>query len=293
MVFFFTLCLVHFTIFLYNRYELSNLLYSGLCLFVSVFILVSLSSNFTTDYGILQYYSLAGVLCPVFIFTILPYMFRAFFRMEFPKWYKGILVLGILCLIATVFTWPLFDMLLVLCMATGSVESVRIIIIAIRQKKEGVRILGLGLLMFMLLLCLILISALMGTELSTENPILGMIFLIFLVLSVCSIPLSITIFLAFRISQTNLSLANKLKEVEELSVKTIEQEKEKQHILENQKTILEEQVKERTREILAQKKVIEEKNKDIVDSILYARRIQRSLLPMEKYIEKVFRRLKE
>ncbi len=33
--------------------------------------------------------------------------------------------------------------------------------------------------------------------------------------------------------------------------------------------------------------LIEEKNKDILDSIKYARRIQTSLLPTEKYIERI------
>lgn len=41
----------------------------------------------------------------------------------------------------------------------------------------------------------------------------------------------------------------------------------------------------------AQKDLIEEKNKDITDSINYASRIQRSLLPQEKYIQKNLDRL--
>ena len=36
-----------------------------------------------------------------------------------------------------------------------------------------------------------------------------------------------------------------------------------------------------------QKRVIEEKNKDIIDSINYAKRIQTSLLPTNKYIERI------
>ena len=39
-------------------------------------------------------------------------------------------------------------------------------------------------------------------------------------------------------------------------------------------------------EITKQKNIIEEKQKDILDSIYYAKRIQRSLLPTEKYIHK-------
>lgn len=45
-------------------------------------------------------------------------------------------------------------------------------------------------------------------------------------------------------------------------------------------------------EIMRQKQIIEEKQKEILDSIYYARRIQRSLLPGEKYISKNIFRLK-
>jgi hypothetical protein len=38
-----------------------------------------------------------------------------------------------------------------------------------------------------------------------------------------------------------------------------------------------------------QKKQVEEKQKEILDSIRYAKRIQQSLLPTEKYIERVLR----
>ncbi len=88
-------------------------------------------------------------------------------------------------------------------------------------------------------------------------------------------------FLAWDFAKTNKSLANKLIEVEELSAKSIEQEKEKQKILAEQNEMLESQVIERTKEINDQKKIIEEKNKDITDSINYAQRIQRSILPTE------------
>ena len=42
-----------------------------------------------------------------------------------------------------------------------------------------------------------------------------------------------------------------------------------------------------------QKKIVDEKNKEITDSIKYAKRIQNSLLPTEKYIDKTFKRLKD
>ena len=52
------------------------------------------------------------------------------------------------------------------------------------------------------------------------------------------------------------------------------------------------QKKKANGEIIKQKNIIEEKQKDILDSIYYAKRIQRSLLPTDKYIDKNIRRLR-
>ena len=43
-------------------------------------------------------------------------------------------------------------------------------------------------------------------------------------------------------------------------------------------------------EVELQKQLIEEKQKEILDSIHYAKRIQLSLLPTEKYIDKIFKK---
>lgn len=45
------------------------------------------------------------------------------------------------------------------------------------------------------------------------------------------------------------------------------------------------------KKIIEQKEMVEDKQKEIIDSINYAKRIQQSLLPTEKYIEKTFNRL--
>jgi len=43
---------------------------------------------------------------------------------------------------------------------------------------------------------------------------------------------------------------------------------------------------------VAQKELLEEKQKEILDSIRYAKRIQTSLLPTERYLDKVFKLLR-
>jgi hypothetical protein len=64
--------------------------------------------------------------------------------------------------------------------------------------------------------------------------------------------------------------------------------KQKQ-VIEVQKQLVEQQ----KQEVEHQKIIVEEHQKAIIDSITYARRIQRSLLPTEKYIEKAINRLRK
>ena len=59
--------------------------------------------------------------------------------------------------------------------------------------------------------------------------------------------------------------------------------------LRKQKLKLEKEVRARTAQVVQQKEVIEKKNKDITDSITYAERIQRAILPSLTSIEEKFR----
>lgn len=65
--------------------------------------------------------------------------------------------------------------------------------------------------------------------------------------------------------------------------------RKQKHIIELQKNVVEQQ----KQEVELQKNILEEHQKEIIDSITYARRIQRSLLPTEKYIEKNMNRLRK
>jgi tetratricopeptide (TPR) repeat protein len=67
-------------------------------------------------------------------------------------------------------------------------------------------------------------------------------------------------------------------------------------ITRKQKDLIEEQkniVEMQKREVESQKMLVEEHQKEIIDSITYAKRIQRSQLPTEKYIDRSLKRLKK
>jgi hypothetical protein len=91
------------------------------------------------------------------------------------------------------------------------------------------------------------------------------------------------IMLSFAIGD-KLNMANHDKA--EAQAKMLETLQENERLIREQNVILEQKVKERTLELQEQKELVEEKNKDILDSIRYAKRIQDSLLPSEKYLER-------
>ncbi len=175
------------------------------------------------------------------------------------------------------------------------VECVRVVILAVIKKVSGAKILGIGLLLFSSLLILILFAINIGNfSINVNNNfILGLTVIFTLFLSLLSIPLSMSVYLAYNFSLTNKNLQKQLTRVEKLSLENLLQEQEKKKILEEQNITLEKQVAERTEEIIKQKEIVEAKQKEILDSIRYAKRIQDAMLPRLKIIESKIKRLKK
>lgn len=155
-----------------------------------------------------------------------------------------------------------------------------IAIVSVIKKRNGANYLGLGIIGFTVFL---IISIILLTNDFSE------VGLFFLALSLLSIPLFMSAFLSMQFATINKSLSQQLKQNAELAEKTIQQEKEKKELLENQNTLLEQQVIERTQEIVTQKQELQIKNQEITDSILYSKHIQEALLPDFKNIEEVLK----
>ena len=162
------------------------------------------------------------------------------------------------------------------------ISSTIISIKAIRQNFRGAKIVGLGVLGVTVFMILAILSLVI---LDDDGVIIG-IFLA--VLAILSLPLSMSVYLAFDFAKANKTLTEQIVQIEDLSAKALRDEQEKKQILENQNQLLEEQVKVRTAEIVEQKEIIEEKNKDITDSINYAKRIQDVVLTAKEIKYKLF-----
>lgn len=124
-------------------------------------------------------------------------------------------------------------------------ETGRITWLATRKKQRGARIIFVGTIGFLVFSFSFYLFAL-GYIPAGPNWVWGHIAIN---LGFISIPVAVSIYLALESSFASQSLAEKLKEVELLSQRTLAQEQEKQELLASQNETLERQVAERTTEL--------------------------------------------
>ncbi|QQL49925.1 adenylate/guanylate cyclase domain-containing protein [Mucilaginibacter ginkgonis] len=118
------------------------------------------------------------------------------------------------------------------------IESARIAIWAVKHKKKDATLILTG-----ISLCMVFNTWSVFLDQGTTLAV------VVFNLSFLSFPIGMSFYLAFQMAQNNRTLKSTLIEVESLSAQTIAQEQEKQHILTNQKAMLEAEVMERTREL--------------------------------------------
>jgi serine phosphatase RsbU (regulator of sigma subunit) len=287
--FFIALGLLHFFFFLFYTTNRSNLFYSIFAIsFGSIFAsqIISLKCN---DAELLRSTMHFFLIVPtVYSSSLLAMLFTIFYKKLtklFWLWFGLILLEVISDTIG--YSIPYLGLVNTLIII---IEPIRLVIAATIKKKDGAWILAIGVTSTILFFLgfLLIVGTGHGDWIFNNKNSFNFLSLSIVVFGTLSIPLSMSIYLAREFAKTNKSLEKKLIEVEDLSVKNLEQEKEKQQILADQNVNLEKQVKERTHEINEQKKIIEEKNKDITDSIAYAKRIQDATLPPKELKYKLF-----
>lgn len=287
--FFFALGILHFFFFLFYKTNKSNLFYSIFTLSFGLYFLFQIIETTANNPDSIRTTLLLNILNSyIYPIALLAMLYTIFYN-KIPKLFWVWFTLKIIELIGYYFHLN-FQIIALLNLIILIVEPIRIIIAAIIKKKEGAWIIGSGVIttiVFLVVFAFIITNGKSDIVFS-QNGFLGFLVIFTIMFCTISIPLSMSVFLAREFAKINKNLQKKLIEVEDLSYKSIEQEKEKQQILANQNVILENQVEERTHEITEQKKIIEEKNKDITDSISYAKRIQNATLPPKELKNKLF-----
>lgn len=280
--FFFALFLIHLLIYLFYREKSFNLLYSFFLFLLSLSFLEAYMLQYIEDLKLYLWVSNAdSIIFPSVCFLLVTLLNKLL--NEKSSWhYKTFSVMLVLLVIDVFFVHRLGNTLSVTIVFYTYFNTLAHSIKGIRRKVASARFLGWGILGFTLSFILLIFSTIIITMIgvgSNQETWAISIYAVLIILAVLSIPLSMTAYLAFDFARTNSSLSSQLKQNQELSEKTIIQEKEKQELLKNQNLMLETQVQERTKEIAEQNQQLEHQKKEITDSINYAKRIQQALLP--------------
>ena len=280
--FFAALTLLHLFLFLFYKRNKSNLYYSvfSFCMAWLGVLVSNAISDSSGNNNISGSYAMT-FLAPLLLISLSTFLYSLFYD-KMPKLFWIIFGLAVLSVILHLLKISFSGYLSFALALLVVIESIRVVIAAIRKKKDGAWIIGSGVLasvgspVVIIIITMILFKK--DFDLSSSSmAVFGTVMIFMLAFSILSISVSMSVFLARQFAKTNKNLQKQLEQVKELSL-------EKQNILETQKEQLEIQVTERTSELA-------QKNKDIVDSIHYAKRIQNALLPTEKYITKNLKRL--
>jgi serine phosphatase RsbU (regulator of sigma subunit) len=281
--FFFTLSLLHFAIFLFYKRERSNLYYTLFTLALALYFGALLGSqNISIPFYALLFNRFAEVLGLVQSLSLLALVY-SFTYTKIPKRYWIFFSLAVLCVGIFFFKINLALVLSNLIQVTCYIDCIRLIILRLLKKyppsqktKKWLK--------YILIFLMIGLIALAFVNIIIPLVIIGILLFLLvlpLVASIFVIPIYMSIRHARSFSTANKNLEAQLVRVQELSAKSLEQEKEKKKIIEAQKEQLEIQVAERTQEL-------SQKNNEITDSINYAKRIQSAILPPLENIQNAF-----
>jgi serine phosphatase RsbU (regulator of sigma subunit) len=282
---FLTLAVVHLSMFIYNHQKITNLYYSLYCLGIFSILFYVYYMLTSTDYASITLLSkTARYIAPLLVLPLVAMLHHIFYeRLLKIFWILFALYMLSLAGIALDFDKAASVTVVILFMI-AVVEIIRVIIKALKMKKDGAWI-------FAMTFLLPVITGIILSFLPDNINIAGMKIELnsgAIVLSsfILGLPFSMTLYLARDFARMSKKLTVQLKEITGLSEKTIQQEKEKKQILENQKSELEIKVIERTQEVRHQKELVEIKNREITDNLTYAKRIQSAILPDIKLIYK-------
>lgn len=215
--------LIHLLLFLFYRQARENLWYA---LFIdawgSLYILLLLNIIFASNLDFITYVT---ALAPD-IFSLLAFFFLAFlytvFYNQIPRIFR---IFSLSYLIIDLLVWV--DLLPVGILGLGlfvvGLESIKVVLIAIWQKKRNAWLLAIG--MFSLPILIVLVNVITPDMNNKETFFTKLLIIITLVLGIHSFPLTVSIYLARTFARTNKQLEEKLTEIKDLSAKQLEQER--------------------------------------------------------------------
>lgn len=254
--FFMALCFVHFVLWLYHKKDKANLFFSIFSLAVATFLFtthmeeIPLSVDVYDASGYCNYSAMLAIFISLSGLTNYLFSKRKIF-------FYVIISMGLLALLSVILKISEYS-LTVLLMAfwiSAIIESIILTLIALSRRQHGAKIVGVGVLLFMLLILVLAVTFVIATTkddrvIITMDDAMGVAVVLIALATLLCIPVSMSIYLAWNFATISKTI--------------IKQEKERQHLLETQNERLETEVKERTHEIATEKQKSDELLRNIL-----------------------------
>lgn len=256
---FVTVGLTHFFHFAFDPGNRSNLMLGLFCLCLALFVMVPYLLVLGIDP--LTQLQLFRLLIPTLAIAALS--FSGFMNELFGSRKRFYWIAG--CGLISILIWLIFNqpIAILIFALLASLEGLIVLAGALLRRAKGSFIIASGMLLLPLtILGVILFIYLTGKFHVSANP--GAVIVILLLIGIFIIPLSMSAFLAWNFARVNKDLKFQLVQVNQLSEKNLQQEKEKQKMLEDRSEELEREVAARTVELQKQK----QKSDDLLHNIL-------------------------
>lgn len=265
---FITFCIVHLFFYFFYRTATSNLYFSILCLCLATGFLLQIINRNTNNPGT----ELWNAYISLILLSVGMVSFSGFTNYLFSKSklrFRIVAVIGLLTPFILLIQNKVGFLVIILLLVYVILEAIVITIAAIFRKVKGAPIIGFGILFCTLFsLSNLVFGFIHGSDKVNEHTLWGKIYLFLLAFAVLSMPLFMSIYLAWDYAFVNKGLKKQLEEVEKLSKQTLAQEQEKKHILETQNEMLEREVAARTAEVVSQHDELKAEKKKSDDLLL-------------------------
>jgi two-component system NtrC family sensor kinase len=218
---FLSLAILYFLLFLFYSRHKENIYYSFFTFFIALAFMQSMLQRFVHT-NIILYIILAivGIVALSFIFpSYLGFLYSIFYK-KMPKQFWVFITVALL-IVASTFTIAaesVTDYAVLGFIFLSTVEGLRVILLAIKRKKDHAWVIGLGVIVFAIFVLTLFVAGIFGINISS------LIGIILFFVGLLSLPASMSVYLARDIATTNKNLTLQLENVKELSKKELEQQ---------------------------------------------------------------------
>lgn len=249
------LAFLHFSLWMFYRQDYSNFYFSIFAVCFALFFCCGFFAFITTNVKLGLYTTVVIEPLLELVFVALCLVVREIFAKKEKIFVSILMVLFIGSLIIQ-FAYPRVAATLTFFVIFGvSLYCIVFIFIGVRKRIPGAKILGTGIAFTALFLFGLLGASLMldNVQINNSTP-LGVFLVVMSILSILSIPISMSLYLSWNYSRVNRDLRGQLEQVKLLSEKTIQQEQDKLKLISSQNEMLEQKVEERTFQLQTEKK---------------------------------------